>query len=595
MNKPFVSILLLFPLIASCIVDKEMDLKKDIDKVVTVVPGMTVPFGDVGTIRTGAILNDIVQANKTVSWLAIVDFDPDGNFCFSTGSKTLKSVPLVEGDILPEEKTGVTLSGTPAFDASSSASVDLKTTLEWTGAPALTEGVEAVRNITTAPFSLDWALAIEAEGASSVTVRKGFRITLPGFLTVQSVPEGSRFAKDGEHALVSTQEFSLKPGETCPAALEVSATLDKTIQRGTDLSFSGDLLLSGGITATPGDGFSQTSPLTCRLSGQRAKAALAGAEVLLRGGIACNSIDTYPAAVNYANPYVNLSDLELTLEAENRADVPMDLSARLVGEDAYSQSLCNYPVGSPEGAAPVQIPAQGKASWLFAGSIQSEGFTPYLFPGLSQQVRESETSHFGFSNVRMTPREPYWQRVSADGGEGLFQGTGQFFMPFMIGKGVDSAIDFKFGHFQIDTTMTLDKLTPVLFQMDIENTTPLSFRFAAEIVDKDGKVVTDYNPIVEGIVKGGTVDSPGTSMLTVGFTTREIVPFDGIKLTFTVDSEADAGTPLNRYQGVSFKHMRLVTPEGLTFDPAWLKYVQYLMDVKRVVDDVIEIVDSFKE
>ena len=60
-----------------------------------------------------------------------------------------------------------------------------------------------------------------------------------------------------------------------------------------------------------------------------------------------------------------------------------------------------------------------------------------------------------------------------------------------------------------------------------------------------------------------------------------------------VGSEADAGVPLNRNQGVAFQHLRLVTPDGFTFDPAWLKYVRYLQNAKRVVDDVMEIVDSF--
>jgi hypothetical protein len=165
----------------------------------------------------------------------------------------------------------------------------------------------------------------------------------------------------------------------------------------------------------------------------------------------------------------------------------------------------------------------------------------------------------------------------------------------MIGNGVDSALDFKFGHFQVDTTMTLERLTPVIFQMDIENTIPVSFQFSAEIVDKDGEVIPQYKPVVEGGVKAGTDTDPGLSTITVKFTTREIVPFDGIKLTLTVDSAAHVAEPLNRYQGIAFRHLRLVTPEGLTFDPAWLKYVRYLMDVKRVVDDVMEIVDSFSE
>ena len=322
---------------------------------------------------------------------------------------------------------------------------------------------------------------------------------------------------------------------------------------------------------------------------------MSSAEVLLSGSIPCGYIDTYPAVFNYAKQYVGLSDLELSLRAENRMSVPLEIDARLGGEDGLGNVLCDYPVGAHEGASPVDVPAEGEASWLFSGIVQSEGYSSYNLPGLENIVRTSEAAHFGFNNIRVTPKEPFWQPVSSDGGEGLFKGTAQFFMPFMIGEGVNPIIDYRVGHFQVDTTITLDKFTPILFEMDVENTTPLSFRFSAEIVDKEGNVVSQYNPLVEGTVKGGSIASPGVSVLSVGFSTREIVPFDGINLKFILDPDAGSGIPFNRNQGVTFRRLRIVLPEGLTFDTAWLKYIQDVIAVKRAVDDVVEIVDSIKD
>lgn len=589
--KPF---LLILPLLWSCIVDKELDLKKDLDKTVTVVPGMAVNFGSTRIIRTGTVLTSIIETGKKVSWPNIVDFDPNGNICFSTGSKPLKNVSLIGGDILREGKAELTPAGTARFDAASSASVELKTDFTLSGSPELTDGIDAARNLETAPFAMDLTLALQARGATSLTVRKGFRIVFPDFLTIRTVREGSRFAADGDHALAAKVNFTILPEDTCPVTLEVTAVRTGAIQKGDALELKGDILLSGQVTATPGEGFGTDSALTCRLTCQNGKASLAKADVHVSGSVSCGTLDAYPAVVNYAKPYVSLSDLELVLQAENRTGTPLDLDTRLRGETSMGDVLCDYPVGRREGAAQVLIPAEGKSSWLFSGNMKSEGYTPYLFPGLDQLVQKSEAAHFGFKDIRVTPGEPLWQTVSADGEAGLVQGTAQLLMPFMIGKGVDSALDYKFGHFQVDTTMTLDKFTPIYFEMDIENSIPVGFSFSAQIVDKDGNVVSQYKPIVEGSVAGGTEDDPGHSRLTIGFTTREIVPFDGIKLTLTVNSEAQAGQALNRYQGITFKDLRLVLPEGVTFDPAWLKYVQYLLDIKRVVDDVVEIVDSFK-
>ena len=594
MKRPILVVLLLIPLLCSCIVDKELDLRKDIDPIVTVVPGMTVSFGNAGLVRTGAILNYIVQADHAIPWLDFVDFDPEGNFCYTSGTKTLNSPPLLKGSILEESEPYVSFSCTPGFDASSSAFVDFGTPFELSGSPKWTPGADAVRNIKTRPFTLDLKIALEADDASSVTVKKGFRITLPNYLTVCQIHEESRsLAADGAHALVTTEDVVLHSWAVIPIVLDVTAETEASFPRETPLLFTGDLRLSGRITVTPETGFSPDSPVTCTLLGWTDSAGLEKADVLVGGSLSCKSMDTYTTLVNYASPYVNLSDLELSFKADNRTDVPLDFSTRLQVEDEEGTRLCDYPVGTGEGGAQVLFPARGESAWFFSGQSRPEGYTAYQFPGLPEIARAGNAAHYGFSDIRVTPREKAWLRVSEDAGESLFQGTYQFYMPFMIGKGVDSAIDYQFGHFQIDTTMTLEQLTPIVFQVDIENTMPVSFRFTAEIVDKDGNVVPQYKPVVDGSVKGGSDGAPGLSTLSIGFFTRDIVPFDGIKLTFTVDSEADAGVPLNRNQGVAFRHLRLVTPDGFTFDPAWLKYVRYLQNAKRVVDDVMEIVDSF--
>lgn len=582
-------------LAASCIVDKEMDLGKDIDPVVTVLPGMTVAFGDAGLVRTGAILHYIVQANQAVPNLDIVDLDPNGNFCYSSGNKELKSPPLLDGPVLEASKPALTLSCVPHLDATSSASVEMSGVLELSGSPRWAAAAEAARNIVTVPFALNLSMDLSMEGASAVTLEKGFRLTLPDYLKISTIHTGSRFAADGAHALVTTESITLKTDESIPVSLDVTAGNDASFQYRESIRFSGDLRLSGRITVTPGNGLPADAPLTCRLTGETKSAALSEADIQVGGSLPCQTLDTYTSLVNYASPYINLSDLEISLLAENRMSVPLDLDARLQAEDTAGVFLCDYPVGVHEGGEPVLFPAKEKSAWFFSGQSSADGFTPYLFPGLPAIVSKGDGVHYGFADLRVTPREAVWQHVDRDAGEGLFQGSAKLYMPIMIGNGVDSALDFKFGHFQVDTTMTLERLTPVIFQMDIENTIPVSFQFSAEIVDKDGEVIPQYKPVVEGGVKAGTDTDPGLSTITVKFTTREIVPFDGIKLTLTVDSAAHVGEPLNRYQGIAFRHLRLVTPEGLTFDPAWLKYVRYLMDVKRVVDDVMEIVDSFSE
>lgn len=572
-------------LTTSCIVDKELDLNKGLDPAVTVIPGMKVIFGDTGTVHTDVILNSIVKAGQAVSWINMVAFDYNGNLCFSTGSKILKNAPLVGSEILGEKMMVTTLS-------LPSSSISEKITLSLAGNPEIAEGAEAIKNIKTNPFTFDLTLSLPPEAETSFLFKKGFRITLPGFLSIHSIHEDSPFAADGEHELTATKDFSLLPGESFNVGIDITAFAEGPFKKGDAINLSGDLLFSGQVTTSPKEGSSAGSTLSCNLVCKTGKATLSEAEVLVSGSIPCGDIDTYPAVINYAKPYVGLSDLELVLKAENRMSVQLDLDARLRGEGELGEPLCDYPVGAHEGAEPVLIEANEEDAWLFAGKMRYVEFTPYILPGLENIVRGSNASHFGFKDIRVTPKESSWQRVSSDCGEGLFKGSAQFFMPFMVGKGSKSAVGFKLGHFQVDTTMTLDKFTPIIFEMDVENTTPLSFRFAAEIVDREGNVISQYKPVVDGTVKGGSIATPGESVMKIGFTTRDIVPFDAIKLTFTIDSDSDSGTPLNRNQGITFRRLRIVMPEGLTFDPAWLKYIQHVIAVKQAVGDVVELVES---
>ena len=317
---------------------------------------------------------------------------------------------------------------------------------------------------------------------------------------------------------------------------------------------------------------------------------IVSADVFLGEKIACDDMVIFPFLASMAKPYVYLSDLQLDLTVENRLSEQVSVSSGLQVYDSSMEMIKEYGIGQDHGQLPILVKPGSSASVFVSGSgTAPEGYIDYKLPGLADSELTRQANQFLLKGLEAKVKSSGWERTTPEEEQNYFGAHLLATAPIVLGEGIDSKVEQRLGHFGVDTVMVFDKMTPMIFEMDVESTMPLSFELRAEIVDSLGNVVPEYAPVVQGSIVSGDAENPGCSTLSVSFLTKKIVPFDGIRFTFIVDSESQNGKPLNKNQSIVFDNMRIVIPEGVTFDPAWLKYIKYLSDVMAVVRDVEEI------
>jgi hypothetical protein len=86
----------------------------------------------------------------------------------------------------------------------------------------------------------------------------------------------------------------------------------------------------------------------------------------------------------------------------------------------------------------------------------------------------------------------------------------------------------------------------------------------AQAIDADGNVIGGISATVDKTIKAGTLESPTVNPVQIIFTCQGKLSFEGIRLTVTADSPAEA--PLNDNQYLIFDNISLHLPEGITYN-----------------------------
>ena len=319
----------------SCFVDRDLDLNKEIDKKVTVVPGFSVPFGGEGTVRIDAILrgiswttNIIPSKNKTT------DFDAAGNLVYVIDSTTVSCgefLPqsLLEGQFIQEEMND-SFSFTVDGDR---IRIPISTEKTFTAkGPQISPAVAGIRNLETEDFGQYLELHFSVPGAAEFTIEKGFRVELPSWMTVRNVTEPEFLSVEGTHTIVTIQDINLSEGDPFPidvvtSGLELPQSALPTTNRidiQSRLSWSGTMTVPSSAKPEGSLANVKTSLLY-----STEYVYLHSAEVLLSDSIPLPDKVFSPSLLNLGKPYVKPSDLQISMSCDNRLDSPVDINANL--------------------------------------------------------------------------------------------------------------------------------------------------------------------------------------------------------------------------------------------------------------------------
>ena len=578
--------------LSACTIDKDYDLNKEVDLRVTVVPGATLPIGSLESVSIGPLVRGIVKVQKQVlKKTDLFDFDEGGNLCVLIDSSKREVEYLIDSvAIQPSQKIDKVEIPANFPSGWKSKEIPVKIPMGFTlGTKGLGNRVSAVREVDLEP--MEWVIYFSLAPLKGFTLMKGTTIELPewAFASETSGP----FSLTSDHVLTLEKDLTVSSED----GLAVPFTVNKLfVENGiqvpdeAEMNLEGTISLDGTLRLSSADVTSELSG-DVTLGGEASVIIPEGkfdeAEVILGETPVVLNLFSFPITLNLLTSYADLEpyDLECEFQVESRYPAGVEYSTILRIYNEEFDALGELPLGSFYGKTPIHFPT----SLYFSGTGRNvpEGSMSYKIDGLTDVLQNKESvMAVTFGSVEVSQDE-VWAKVRPGVDYG-FKVTNRAFMPLRLGKDASFSADKDIHGFGVDTTMTLDFISPMRITMDAVNTIPVDLNLHIEFIDKDGNVVSEYSPVVKSDIKAGTLDAPSSSRVEIGLNTDTIVPFDGLRIEFSIGGGVMTNTPLNEKQAIRLKNIALEVPEGVTVDPKLVRYITYLNKIRQDVERLID-------
>ena len=589
----FVGALLVF---CGCTIDRDYDLRNDVDMTVTVVPGATLPIGSLETVSIGPVVRNLVKIQKQLlKKKTFLDFDEGGNLCILIDSTKRNVEYLIDSvailNSLSEDAVEIPVTFPSGWKSQEiQATVPISFTFETEG---LGTKIAAVKEVDLEP--MDWVVSFNLDGLKGFTLMKGTEIVFPDWAFPCESSE--LFSITSDHVLTLTENTAFSSEE----GMSVPVTIDRLfVENGieapeeSELSLDGVITLKGTIRLTSADVNEEMSGdviLEGTASVDIPEGKFKAAEVKFGETPVIISLMSFPITLSLLTEYADLEpyDLECEFQVNSRYPIGVEYSSILRLYDDEFETIGEFPVGSYYGKSSIHFPPLMNTSLYFSGSGMNApaGAMSYTIDGLKETLQEKESIMIiSFGSVKVS-QDDTWVNVQPGVDYG-FDVTSRAIMPLRLGKDASVSVDKDIHGFGVDTTMTLDMVSPIKITMDAVNSIPVDLNLHVEMIDVDGNVVQRYSPVIKSDIKAGTLDSPSVSQVEIGFNTDVIVPFDGMRIEFSIGGGVMTNTPLNEKQSIGLKNIALEVPEGLTVDPKLVKYIKHLNQIRQGVLYIIE-------
>jgi hypothetical protein len=572
---------------SACSIDRDYDLRDEKDMTVTVVPGATLPIGSLEPVSIGPVVRSLVKIQKQlIKKSDILDFDEGGNLCVMIDSSKNQVEYLIDSlaIVSSHNENAVEIPATfPSGWKSTEikAEVPMKFSLQTKG---LGTKIKAVREVNLEPMI--WDLSIYIDELKGFTLCKGTQIILPDWAFISNV--FSPFTQTSDHVMTLSEDFTVSGGLSTFVVVNrlfVNDGID--VPEESEMDMEGTITLKGGIKLSSADSDMELSgdhTLKGKASVYIPQGKFDTAEVKLGETPVVLNLMKFPMTLNLLTEFADLEpyDLECEFQVESQYPAGVDYSAILRIYDDEMDTLGEFPMGKIYGKPGIYFPPKMNTSLYFSGSGENapEGAITYKIDGLLDTFREKESIMVvAFGSVQVS-QDDDWVKIQPEVDYG-FNVTTRAIMPLRLGKDASVAIDRDIHGFNVDTTMALDHISPIKIKMDAINTIPVDLNLHVEMIDEDGNIVEEYSPVVKSDIKAGTLDKPSTSEIEIGFNTDTIVPFDGMRINFSIGGGVMTNTPLNEKQAIALRNIVIEVPEGLTVDPKLIKYFNYLNKVRQ--------------
>lgn len=556
---------LLSLLAVSCQVDDTYSLEniQDLDTEMTLFSNnIEVPVGNVKMITLGSIIdlddNDLIYT------------DENGNYGLRMAgaetSSTSIDIPAVELSkfqvgkttllefVFPSSVVGMSV---PTYsDNVTITSKESPITIE-NGIP---EGIVDIRSISlNAPVDIDFKLS-----GGYLTLKKDFTFTFPSCLSITS--QSADFQVVSANTLKATKDIRISDGYkvsvtvtgiTFPAGSIVPSGSGKKI-------LINDKIVANGTVNVDGAAFT-TIPSSISMD-----------FAISSGNVVVNSVDAKLAITETAEDIsievgelpeeikeasLVLSDPVVRFSVSNSSPFAVMLNANITSKKA------GVPVCSPVAISNVVIAANANTDVYICKSSHAvpSGAVKVVAESIGELLK-TIPDEFVISGISSSVTTPGYATVTS---KTTYKVGMDYDVSTLLAFETGTALGF---NYTVDgLSMDLDSLSieDMDLSMDFVSSIPLDLTLNAKAFDSEGAEMEGANITVNAVVKGGTIEAPATSPVTINIKAGDsLSDLDSIVLDFRAAVPASlSGVALNVNQGIAINNIVARMNGGITVTP----------------------------
>lgn len=555
-----------FVLLSSCMlscVDSEYDLSKDLDMTVTVGgENLTIPASNTKNIT----LEKIFDLNEE----STVKADADGNYALSQTGKgsdtrvSIEEITIKSSEIaLQSARTELNYMMSPS--GTLEATVNDKTSFRIDKRNITTDVTELYSSDVIMPASL----RMNIEGSNSLTLKKGFQIEFPDYMTITTTDQRVKITGS---VLTFIQDINVSQNSALYIPIQVTRIDFESMGTGKGLVAPGhlviadDINISGTSTTTGGSAIQMIMDTEIKIDEIQLTQVTAKVNPEINVSIDPIAINNLPDFLKDEQVRIDMTDPKIYLTVSNTSPVEVNFSGVLKSYKG-GKLLASVPVGQSPNL--ITIPGNQPDEYIIClhrlnknvegadASVTVENLND-LIETIPDEIR-MDNIEAKASDKRCTIVLGSTYNVKTDY---------EINAPLQFNEGTNIVYSDVIDNWNKDVKDLSVK--EVVITMDAQNSIPLTMNMEVKAINKNGTVLNSISTEVSSQIAAGTMENAKVTPLEITLKSTDANAFkelDGLKYEVSATSSAEtSGKVLNKNQYLRLENMTIKIKGGVTVD-----------------------------
>lgn len=555
-----------FVLLSSCMlscVDSEYDLSKDLDMTVTVGgENLTIPASNTKNIT----LEKIFDLNEE----STVKADADGNYALSQTGKgsdtrvSIEEITIKSSEIaLQSARTELNYMMSPS--GTLEATVNDKTSFSIDKRNITTDVTELYSSDVIMPASL----RMNIEGSNSLTLKKGFQIEFPDYMTITTTDQRVKITGS---VLTFIQDINVSQNSALYIPIQVTRIDFESMGTRKGLVAPGHLVIadniniSGTSTTTGGSAIQMIMDTEIKIDEIQLTQVTAKVNPEINVSIDPITINNLPDFLKDEQVRIDMTDPKIYLTVSNTSPVEVNFSGVLKSYKG-GKLLASVPVGQSPNL--ITIPGNQPDEYIIClhrlnnhvegadASVTVENLND-LIETIPDEIR-MDNIEAKASDKRCTIVLGSTYNVKTDY---------EINAPLQFNEGTNIVYSDVIDNWNKDVKDLSVK--EVVITMDAQNSIPLTMNMEVKAINKNGTVLNSISTEVSSQIAAGTMGNTKVTPLKITLKSTDANAFkelDGLKYEVSATSSAEtSGKVLNKNQYLRLENMTIKIKGGVTVD-----------------------------